>query len=235
MGIKCDLEVGAVQLLLVSCAAMEFPVCSEDIDEDIDLRSQFVTSSRKEYGGGIELAKHESVIPVERIQKSILLIRNQRVIVDADLAVLYGVSTKRLNEQVKRNRDRFPEDFMFRLTPAEKAEVVANCDHLSRLKFSPMLPNAFTEHGTIMAANVLNSPPAIRASVYVVRAFVRLREMLATHQELARQLAELERKVGGHEASIRSIIATIRHLMQLPERPQRRQIGFHTADEEKQE
>jgi hypothetical protein len=117
-----------------------------------------------------------AVIPVERIETKILLIRGQKVMVDADLAELYDVPTKRLNEQVKRNRARFPADFVFRLTTQEKAEVVANCDHLNRLRFSPALPYAFTEHGAIMAAAVLNSARAIEVSVYVVRAFVRLRE-----------------------------------------------------------
>jgi hypothetical protein len=97
-----------------------------------------------------------------------------------------------LVQAVRRTLERFPEDFMFRLTPDEKAEVVANCDHLSRLKFSPALPHAFTEHGAIMAASVLNTPRAIEASIFVVRAFVRLREMLAAHKELARRLTELE-------------------------------------------
>ena len=103
--------------------------------------------------------------------------------IDADLAKLYGVATKRLNEQIRRNRDRFPNDFMFRLTAREKSEVVANCDHLSQLKFSTVLPYAFTEHGAIMAASVLNTRRAIDASIFVVRAFVKLREMLATHKE----------------------------------------------------
>ncbi|MGD0012332.1 MAG: ORF6N domain-containing protein [Terriglobia bacterium] len=107
----------------------------------------------------------QAIIPVERIEHAILLIRGQRVMLDADLARLYGVSTKRLNEQVKRNRDRLPEDFMFQLTPDEKAEVVANCDHLQRLKFSPALPYAFTEHGAIMVASVLNTSRAIEVSV----------------------------------------------------------------------
>lgn len=122
----------------------------------------------------------KALIPVERIHKTILLVRSEKVILDIDLASLYGVSTKRLNEQVKRNGRRFPDDFMFQLTADEKAEVVANCDHLRRLKFSPTLPYAFTEHGTIMAANVLNSERAVHASVEVVRAFVGLRLMLAS-------------------------------------------------------
>ena len=100
------------------------------------------------------------MIPDERIEQTILLIRGQKVIIDADLAGLYGVTTKRLNQQVRRNSGRFPEDFMFRLTQKEKDEVVANCNHLSRLRFSPALPHAFTEHGAIMAASVLNTPRA---------------------------------------------------------------------------
>ena len=99
----------------------------------------------------------ESLTRVERIERLILVIRGQRIMLDADLARLYGVSTKRLNEQVKRNRERFPARFMFQLTAEEKAEVVANCDHLQKLKFSPVLPYAFTEHGAIMAATVLNT------------------------------------------------------------------------------
>ena len=104
----------------------------------------------------------KEVIPVEMIERKILLIRGEKVMLDADLAALYGVTTKRLNEQVKRNRERFPNDFMFQLTEEEKAEVVANCDHLKRLKFSPTLPYAFTEHGAIMLASVLNSPLAVQ-------------------------------------------------------------------------
>jgi len=113
------------------------------------------------------------------VGKWILIIRGQRVMLDSDLARLYGVSTKRLNEQVKRNRNRFPADFMFRLTAEEKMEVVANCDHLRRIKFSAVLPYAFTEHGAVMLASVLNSYVAVQASVQVVRAFVRLRKILA--------------------------------------------------------
>ena len=109
--------------------------------------------------------KRHSLIPLERIQLSILIIRSERVILDTDLALLYGVATKRLNEQVRRNRKRFPEDFVFQLSKAEKDEVVANCDHLQKLKFSSTLPYAFTEHGAIMAANVLNGDRAVEASV----------------------------------------------------------------------
>lgn len=135
------------------------------------------------------------IIPIERVEKRILVIRNQKVILDRDLAVLYGVSTKRLNEQVKRNRRRFPEDFMFQLTDEEKQKVVAKCDHLRILKYSPSLPYAFTEHGAVMLASVLNSPVAVQTSILVVRAFIKLREALATHKDIMYKIDELERRV----------------------------------------
>lgn len=114
--------------------------------------------------------------PIERIENRILIIRGQKVMIDADLAELYGVPTKALNQAVKRNSERFPVDFMYQLTTEEKAEVVTNCDHLARLKFSRSLPFTFTEHGAIQAANVLGSPQAVEMGIYVVRAFVRLRK-----------------------------------------------------------
>jgi phage regulator Rha-like protein len=145
---------------------------------------------------------------------------------DSDLAKLYGVSTKALNQAVKRNADRFPKDFMFRLTQQEKSEVVTNCDHLSKLKFSPTMPFAFTEHGAIMVANVLTSEGAVEVSIYVVRAFVKLREMLGTHKSLAQKLAELERQVESHDSHIRSLFEAIRQLMEPPTQKSRR-IGFN--------
>ncbi len=171
------------------------------------------------------MADKQTLVPIDRIESSILLIRGQKVILDADLATLYGVTTKRLNEQVQRNISRFPPDFMFRLTAREKTEVVANCDHLQKLKFSPVLPRAFTEHGAIMVASVLNTPRAIEVSVYVVRAFVRLREVVATHRKLAQKLAELERKLESHDDHIRTLLDAIRELMASPA-PQRRRVGF---------
>ena len=162
--------------------------------------------------------------------------RGQKVMIDSDLAELYGAETKRLNEQVKRNRERFPEDFMFQLTQVEKDEVVANCDHLAKLKFSKSLPYAFTEHGAIQAANVLNSPRAVEMGVYVVRAFVRLRELIASHKELAHQMDELEarieRKLESHDQAITGLINTIRELMKPPE-TKKRPIGFVTPQEKK--
>lgn len=165
------------------------------------------------------MVKKQIVFPVERVEETILFVRGQRVILDADLAKLYGVTTKRLNEQVRRNRNRFPDDFMFQLKVEEKAEVVANCDHLSKLKFSRVLPLAFTEHGTIMAASVLNTPRAVETSIFVVRAFVKVREMLATHEELKRKLNALEEK---YDEQFQVVFEAIRQLMTPPETPRKK-------------
>src|SRR5437764_919924 len=127
----------------------------------------------------------KSLIPSERIDGLILFIRGQKVMLDVDLATIYGVSTKRLNEQVNRNKGRFPREFRFQLTKDEKDEVVANCDRLRNLKFSPYLPYAFTEYGAVMLASVINTPIAIKANIQVVKAFVNLRLMLAEHKEFA--------------------------------------------------
>src|SRR4030042_5972783 len=150
--------------------------------------------------------KNTSVIPEERIVQIILLIRGKKVIIDSDLARLYGVSTKRLNEQVRRNLNRFPEDFMFQLTSQEKAEVVANCDHLQNLKFSPVLPFVFTEHGALMAASILNSARAVETSIYIVRVFIRIRELLSMHKDFVQKLAMLENQISQHDAEIQAII-----------------------------
>ena len=178
------------------------------------------------------MPKKPDITVIEQIEPMILLIRGQRVMLDTDLAILYETSTKALNQAVKRNRDRFPADFMFQLTGEEKQQVVTNCDHLVRLKFSPVLPNAFTEHGAIMAANVLSSARAITMSLYVVRTFIKVREVLATHKELAHKLAELERRVAGHDEAIRSLLTAIRELMKpLPDKPKGR-IGFRRPGED---
>ena len=156
--------------------------------------------------------------------------------IDADLAALYGVQTRVLNQAVKRNEDRFPGDFVFQLTRVERDEVITNCDHLARLRFSPTLPYAFTEHGALMAASVLNTPRAVEVSLYVVRAFVGLRETLAAHKELAKRLDELEarieKKLTTHDQAIAGILSAIREMMRPPE-PARRPIGFVTPGEKK--
>jgi hypothetical protein len=169
------------------------------------------------------MKKRGCLIPNERVFRTILFLRGQKVMLDADLAELYGVSTKRLNEQVRRNRDRFPEDFMFPLSAEEKKEVVANCDHLKQLKFSSTLPNAFTEYGAIMLATVLNTRLAVRMSLQVVRAFVRLREILATHKDLARKIEEMEMQ---YDANFRVLFNAVRKLSNPPVR-KKRLIGFH--------
>ncbi len=162
------------------------------------------------------------------LERRILTIRGRSVMIDADLAQLYGVQTRVLNQAVRRNRERFPAEFMFQLTRGEKQEVITNCDHLARLKFSPVLPFAFTEHGTLMLGNVLNSERAIEVSLMIVRTFVAIREMLTTHKELAAKLNELEGRIGGHDETIADLLDAIRRLAAPPPRKSR-PIGF-TAD-----
>ena len=166
------------------------------------------------------------MIAVETVARQILLIRGTKVMLDADLAALYGVPTKALNQAVRRNIERFPADFMFQLSKAEKQEVVTNCDHLAKLKYSTALPYAFTEHGALMLGNVLKSDRAIEISLLVVRTFVELREMLSTHKDLAAKLEALERKLGSHDQAIAGLIDAIRQLMVSPEQSKHRPIGF---------
>jgi hypothetical protein len=171
-------------------------------------------------------------VPVERVESSILIIRGEKVILDADLAALYGVSTKRLKEQVRRNHQRFPADFMFELTVEEQAGLTAqiNASNL-RSQFATSrshggrryLSYAFTEHGALMAANVLSSEQAVQASVEVVRAFVRLRQILTSNVDLARKLEQLEKK---YDRQFKVVFDAIRQLM-IPAAPKRKQIGFH--------
>ena len=156
----------------------------------------------------------------------ILTLRGLPVMMDADLARLYGVLTKRLNEQVKRNTDRFPVDFAFRLTAEEKQQVVANCDHLANLKFAKSLPWAFTEHGALMAANVLNSTEAVKMSVFIVRAFVKQREVLLTNATILKRLAEIDKSLLVHDHALRDIYQKLLPLLQPPPAPPKRRIGF---------
>jgi len=172
------------------------------------------------------------MLPVEEVASRILLIRGEKVMIDADLAELYGVATKVLNQAVKRNSERFPDEFMFQLSPTEKDEVVTNCDHLAKLKFSKTMPYAFTEHGALMVATVLNTQRAVEVSLYVVRAFVKLRELLASNKELAAKLNELEHKLESHDQAIAGLINAIRELMRPPEIKQR-PIGFVPPQEKK--
>jgi hypothetical protein len=166
-----------------------------------------------------------------QIARAILILRGRCVLQDSELAALYGVSTKRFNQQVRRNRKRFPADFMFQLTAEETNSLRSQFATLEtgRGRHRKYLPYVFTEHGAIMAATILNSPRAIEMSVYVVRAFVQLREMLASNKELARRFAQLEtrldKKLTTHDEAIAAILAAIRQLMN-PPAPKRRGIGF---------
>jgi len=172
------------------------------------------------------MAGNTALVVTSDIESRILTLRGQKVMLDADLAELYGVETKRLNEQVRRNAARFPDDFMFRLNAVEKAEVVANCDHLAKLKFSAALPCVFTEHGALMLGNVLKSDRAVEVSLMVVRTFVQLRGMVSSNKELAQKFAQLERKIGAHDKAIAEIIAAIRELMSPAAPNKKRAIGF---------
>ena len=175
-----------------------------------------------------------ALVSTEQIAGGIIHLRGQRVLLDAELAALYGVTTKRLNEQVKRNAARFPKDFLFRLSADDvetlnRSQIATGSQKHRDPRFPP---NAFTEHGAIMASMVLNSPRAVEMSVYVIRAFVHLREMLSSNHELARRFAELEarldKKLVEHDRAIAAILDAIRELMN-PPGPKGRSIGF-TAD-----
>ena len=165
-------------------------------------------------------------IEVAKIEQRILLVRGGRVIIDADLAEFYGVPTKRLNEQVTRNSQRFPVDFVFRLTKEEKAELVAKCDRFGNLKHSTALPRAFTEHGALMAASVLKSSRAVEVSLFVVRAFVKLRQVIEQHKEMAQSLSQLESRLAEHDGQILSLVRAIRQLALPGPVPSKRRIGF---------
>jgi hypothetical protein len=183
-------------------------------------------------------AKDAALVPVEHIAHSILVLRGQRALVDSDLAALYGVTTKLLNQAVKRNAKRFPKDFVLRLTRTEaellnRSRVVTGSQKHRDPRFPPY---AFTEHGAIMATTALNSPRAVEMSIYVVRAFVQLRKLLASNTELAKRLDDLEasiaHKLTTHDQAITGILKTIRDLMN-PTGPKKQSIGFVELEEKK--
>jgi len=197
-------------------------------------RSQFATGPRQGREAERVVAKSAKSIQMEQIPGAIVVVRGQRVLLDAELAALYGVTTKALNQAVKRNIERFPEDFVFRLTRAE-AQIMNRSQSVTgsqKHRDTRLPPHVFTEHGAVMAASILSSARAIEMSVYVVRAFVRLRAMLASNRELARRFAELEqrldKKLADHDEAISAILEAIRELM-TPAAPRKRGIGF-TAD-----
>lgn len=175
--------------------------------------------------------KKRRVIPDEVVMNKIIMVSGQKIMIDRDLAELYGVTTKQLNQQVKRNAKRFPEDFMFQLTQEEKDEVVTNCDHLRTLKFSPVLPFAFTEHGAVMLASVLNSERAIEMNIQIVRVFTKMRGLLLTHKDILLQLEKIEKKMTGHDEDIALIFQYLKQLLNPPQ-PPRRKVGFRRKNED---
>jgi hypothetical protein len=170
----------------------------------------------------------KEVIPIGRIAQTIYLLRGQKVILTQDLASLYDVSVGALTQAVKRNRNRFPEDFVFQLTAEEFANLKSQIV-ISSWGGRRTLPYAFTEQGVAMLSSVLRSERAVRVNIAIMRAFVKLRETLETNRELARKFAQLEKQVGKHDAEIAAIIDAIRQLMAPPEKP-RREIGFHVRE-----
>jgi len=167
------------------------------------------------------------LIPQERIKEKIFLIRGHKVMLDRDLAKLYGVETKYLNRQVRRNIERFPQEFVFRLNLEEKNELVTNWHRFKTIKHSSALPYAFTEYGALMLANVLKSPRAIKMSIAVIRTFIKLREIAVTHKDLQLKIKAMEKK---YDKQFRAVFDALREFLTPPEKPKRR-IGFHRHDE----
>ena len=172
----------------------------------------------------------QALVPIPEIQQRIHWVRNRRVMLDADLARFYGVTTKRLLEQVRRNQRRFPADFCFQLAEPENAalrsQIATSKSGRGGRRYAPYV---FTEHGTIMAATILNNETAIEMSVSIVRAFVQLRELLATHHELSAKFAELERKIEGHDVAIANLFEAIRQLLASDAPTHGRTIGFNAS------
>jgi len=183
------------------------------------------------------MKKRARIIPADSVESRILTIRGKKVILDSDLAAIYGVTPKRLNEQVKRNPRRFPPDFVFQLTKEEHGDLRSQIATLKpgSGRHRKFLPYAFTENGAVMAANVLNSPQAVRMSVFVVRAFVRMRELLSGSHELAAELKKLEAKLtarlDSHETAIVDVLRRIMDLLDPPPLPpgSEKSMGFHTT------
>jgi hypothetical protein len=171
----------------------------------------------------------KEIIPIERIASGILVLREQKVMLDYHLAVLYGIETRALKQAVRRNPDRFPSDFMFELSEKEIETVVSQSVIPNRRKFGGAKPMAFTEQGIAMLSSVLNSERAIKVNIAIMRAFVKLREVIETNRELAQKFSELEERVGKHGEDIAAILEAIRQLVAPPEKPQR-EIGFHVRE-----
>jgi hypothetical protein len=175
----------------------------------------------------------KEIIPVDRVVQSIRWIRGQKVLLDADLAALYGVTTGNLNKAVGRNRDRFPSDFMFHLSAEEAEDLIFQIGRSKGRGGRRHRPYAFTEQGIAMLSSVLNSERAVKVNIAIMRAFVKLRQLLDTNRQLAQKFSELERHVGKHDQEIAVILEAIRQLMAPLEKP-RREIGFHVREKSPQ-
>ena len=175
------------------------------------------------------MSKSKSIVPVEGITEKILLLRNEKILLDRDLANLYGVSTKVLNQAVSRNIKRFPSDFMFNINKEEKKQLVTNCDRFRTLKHSSVMPRAFTEQGVAMLSSVLNSDRAIQVNILIMRAFVQLRKIALSHTELTKKIQKLENKLVEHDEQFKLVFDAIRALMAEEEKPRRR-IGFQIEE-----
>jgi len=173
----------------------------------------------------------EIIIPDEVIMNKIILIRGQKVMISNDLAELYSVTTKRLNEQVKRNIKRFPQHFMFQLNEQEKGKVVANCDHLQNIKYSPYLPYVFTEFGTIMLANILNCDRAIQVSLRIVEIYIKMRANILTNKDLMLKMEQLEKRVGSQDVRIVLVFKYLNKFVDVQEKPRKR-VGYKRNDEQ---
>ncbi len=167
-----------------------------------------------------------ALVKLAKINKRILYLRGQSVIIDADLATLYETSTKAINQAVKRNLERFPEDFGFKLSEIEKKEVVTNCDHLEKLKFSRTLPYVFTEHGVLMIAAILSSKQAIDMSIKIVRTFVKMRQLLINNQEIILKINQLENKYSAQDQSLKDLFILVNKLINSNQTQKTNKVGF---------
>jgi hypothetical protein len=163
-----------------------------------------------------------ALIPAEKIENKIYFIRGKKVMIDTDLAELYDVETRVLNQAVKRNKKRFPKDFMFQLTKSERDEVITICDNLKKLKFYPTLPHVFTEQGVSMLSSVLNSERAIMVNIQIMRTFTKLREMIESHKDLRKKIEEMESK---YDKQFQVVFDAIKQLVEEPIKPKKK-IGF---------
>lgn len=178
----------------------------------------------------LAMPKSSPLVRLDNVESTIYLVRGQRVMLDSDLAQVYEVSTKQLNQQLKRNRSRFPRDFAFQLTAKEFTSLRSQIVTSNKRGGRRYLPWAFTEHGALMLASVLNSEVAIQASVRVVRAFVRLREMIAANMQLASKLEDLERRLDSHDEAIVDLFAALKRLLEPEPKAKKREIGFHVRE-----